>query len=194
MRDSGTVREAIERHHSESGIAPDGGISDRWVVIRLGRIPMPFLNTAARRRALALHDVNHLLAGVGTGNVGEAEISAWELASGGCGPYVTAWALDLAGMLLGMVWPIHVMQAFASGRTMKNAYTFGVDQVLDMDLTELRQVLSRPGGRSISSVVGSVALFIGYLVLAVPVGAAFLIMVIFLLPIWAFTKDEIAAT
>jgi len=77
---------------------------------------------------------------------------------------------------------------------MKNAYTFGVDQVLDMDLTELRQVLSRPGGRSISSVVRSVALFIGYLVLAVPVGAAFLIMVIFLLPIWAFTKDEIAAT
>jgi hypothetical protein len=193
MRDSGTVREAIERHHSESGIAPDGGISDRWVVIRVGRIPMPFFNTAARRRALALHDANHLVAGVGTGNVGEAEISAWELASGGCGLYFAAWALDLAGMLLGMVWPIHVIRAFATGRTMKNVYKCDVDWVLGMDLTELRQVLARPGRSSVSSVVGSVALFVGYLILAIPVGAAFLIMVTFSLPIWAFTKDRIAA-
>jgi hypothetical protein len=162
MRESGTVREVIERHHAESGIAADGGLSDRWVVIRLGRIPMPFLNTSARRRALALHDVNHLVAGVGTGNVGEAEISAWELASGGCGHYVAAWALDLAGMLLGMVWPIRVIRAFAAGRMMRNAYAFDVDEVLGMDLMELRHVLTRPEGSGHSSVVGSVALFIGY--------------------------------
>ncbi len=188
-----TVREVIERHRAESGIAADGGLSDRWVVIRLGRIPMPFLNTSARRRALALHDVNHLVAGVGTGNVGEAEISAWELASGGCGQYAAAWALDLAGMLLGLVWPIHVIRAFAAGRMMRNAYAFDVDEVLDMDLMELRRVLTRPQRSGFSSVVGSVSLFMGCLILAIPVGAVFLLVAILSLPIWALTKDVVTA-
>jgi hypothetical protein len=188
--ESGTVREVIERHRMESGIAADGGASDRWVVLRLGRIPMPFPNTSARRKALALHDVNHLVAGVSAGNVGEAEISAWELASGGCGKYLAAWALDLAGMLMGLVWPIHVIGAFAAGRTMRNAYAFDVDEVLDMDLAELRQVLTRPDQSGLSSIAGSVALFIGCLILAIPAGAAFLFMVVLSLPIWALTKDE----
>lgn len=194
VHEGGTVREAIEHHHAESGIAADGGVSDRWVVIRLGRIPMPFLNTSARRKALKLHDVNHLVAGVGTGNVGEAEISAWELASGGCGQYLAAWALDLAGMLLGMVWPIHVIRAFAAGRSMCNAYSLEVDDVLDMDLMELPRVLTRREKSGPLSVVGSVALFIGYLILAIPIGAAFLFMVILSLPIWALTKDEVTGT
>jgi hypothetical protein len=185
----GSVREAIQRHRSESGMDADGGISDRWVVLRIGRIPMPFLNTAARRKALSLHDVNHLVAGTGEGNVGEAEISAWELASGGCGKYAAAWTLDLAGMLLGMVWPVHVIKAFTAGRTMRNVYNLDLDQILDLDLEELRQMLRRPDDRNLASILRSVGLFIGYLVLAVPAGALFLLMVIISLPAWALTKD-----
>jgi hypothetical protein len=190
MTKSGTVREVIDRHRMESGVAPDGGASDRWVVLRFGRVPAPFPNTSARRKVLALHDVNHLVSGVSSGNVGEAEISAWELASGGCGQYLAAWALDLAGMLMGLVWPIHVIRAFAAGRTMRNAYAFDVDELLDKDLAELRQVLTRSDRSGLSSNIVSVALFIGYLILAVPVGAAFIVMVILSLPIWALTKDE----
>ena len=59
-----------------------------------------------------------------------------------------------------------------------------------MDLAKLRQVLTRPDRSYFSSIVGSAALFIGCLILAVPVGAAFLFMVILSLPIWALTKDE----
>lgn len=190
MNESGTVREVIERHRLESGIAADGGASDRWVVLRIGRIPLPFPNTSARRKVIAFHDVNHLVAGVGTGNVGEAEISAWELASGGCGKYLAAWGLDLAGMLMGFVWPVHFLRAFSAGRTMRNAYAFDTDEVLDMDLAELRQVLTRPDRSGLSSIVGSAALFIGCLIVAIPVGAVFLLMVIISLPIWALTKDE----
>jgi hypothetical protein len=189
MDDGGTVREVIERHRTESGMAADGGVSDRWVVLRLGRIPMPFLNTSARRKALTAHDVNHLVAGVSTGNAGEAEISAWELASGGCGTYPAAWMLDLAGMLLGMVWPIKVMKAFAAGRRMMNAYAYDIDEVLAMNTVELRQNLTRPDGSTSSSTIRSVAMFIGYLLLAIPVGAAFLLFVILSLPVWTFTRD-----
>ena len=189
MDGGGTVREIIERHRTESGMAANGGVSDRWVVLRVGRIPMPFLNTSARRKALAAHDVNHMVAGVSTGNVGEAEISAWELASEGCGKYPAAWMLDLAGMLLGMVWAIRVTKAFAAGRRMKNAYAFDIDEVLAMSMMELRQNLTRPDGSTSSSTGGSVALFIGYLLLAIPVSAVFLLIVILSLPVWTFTKE-----
>jgi hypothetical protein len=184
------LREVLERHRADLGMPADGGLSDRWVVRRLGPVPLPFVNTSARRRALVLRDVNHLVAGVGAGNVGEAEISTWDLASGGRQKHLAAWTLDLAGMLLGMVGPIHVMRAFAAGRTMSNAYTFDVDEVLDLELWELRRILTRPAKRGVSSMLRSVALFIGYLVLAVPIGGLFLLMVVLSLPIWMVTKDE----
>jgi hypothetical protein len=180
----------MEQHRTASGTSADGGISDRWVVIRLGRIPMPFPNTAARRRALVLHDVNHLLGGFGNGNVGEAEVSAWELASGGCGKYLAAWALDLAGMLLGMVWPAQVVRAFAAGRRTGNAYQFDIDEILDIDLEELCEVLTRDDENTFTTSVGSVALFIVLLILAIPVSAVFLVAVILSLPVWALTKDR----
>ncbi len=180
----------MAQHRTAAGIPADGGISDRWVVIRLGPIPMPFLNTSARRRALALHDVNHLVAGYGSGNAGEAEISAWELASGGCGRYLAAWALDLAGMLLGMVWPVRVVKAFASGRRMRNAYQYQIGVMVGMDLAGLRETLTREGGNSPSTLIGSAVLFILLLILAVPVGTVFLVAVILSLPVWALTKDE----
>ena len=189
MHEIGTIGELMERHRRGSGPSTDGGVSDRWVVIRLGRIPMPFLNTSARRRALALHDVNHLLAGYGTGNIGEAEISAWELASGGCGPYPAAWALDLAGMLLGMVRPLRVMKAFAAGRRMRNAYGCEIGEIMDVDLAALRRVLVRSSPSPLPTFVGSGVLFLAFLILALPLGAAFLVTVILSLPIWAFTKD-----
>jgi hypothetical protein len=189
MDDGGTVREAIEHHRVASGIAADGGYSDRWVVLRVGRFPMPFLNTPARRKALLAHDVNHLIAGIGAGNVGEAEISAWELASGGCGRFVAAWMLDLVGMLLGLIWPVKVTSAFASGRTMSNAYALDMDTILAMTVTELRQTLTESKVATSSSMAGSVALFVGYLLLAIPVGAVFLLMVILSLPVWVVTKE-----
>ena len=55
---------------------------------------------------------------------------------------------------------------------------------------ELRKVLTRAERSGLSSTIGSAALFIAYLILAIPVGAAFVFMVILSLPIWALTKDE----
>jgi uncharacterized RDD family membrane protein YckC len=71
---------------------------------------------------------------------------------------------------------------------MRNLYAFDPDQVRAMNLAELRQALTRPGGRGLSSL----AVFTGYLILAVPVGAAFFIMVLVSLPVWALTQDPIA--
>ncbi len=73
---------------------------------------------------------------------------------------------------------------------MRNAYAFDAEEILDIDLSELRKVLTRAERSGLSSIIGTAALFIAYLILAIPVGAAFVIMVILSLPIWALTKDE----
>ena len=51
---------------------------------------------------MRLHDLHHIATGYDTSWTGEAEIAAWELASG-CRGYVAAWVLDLASIPLGLV-------------------------------------------------------------------------------------------
>jgi hypothetical protein len=180
----------LQGQRAESGIAPNGGTDDRWVVVRLGRVPMPFPNTRARRRALDLHDVNHLLAGFHTDNVGEGEISAWELGSGGCGRYLTAWVLDLAGLLLILVWPQRISRAFRLGRLTKNVYGFDIEVVSGMKLGELRRNLTREPLSAPLSFISDMAWLGIMLIAAIPAGAALLLLVILTTPIWAVTKQS----
>ena len=76
-------------------------------------------------------------------------ISAWKLASGGCRKYIAAWAFDLAGTLFGLVWPIHVIKAFAAGRTIRNANAFDVDELWTWTL--------RSSGRSLPDLTAKIA-------------------------------------
>jgi hypothetical protein len=116
-----TVAGALAAHLSRSGLPPDGGDSERFAVVKMGPIPFAIPNTRARKRAVRLHDLNHLFSGYGTDLGGESEISAWELASGGCGHYAVAWSLDLAGLLLGLVaYPRRTWAALSAGRTVRN--------------------------------------------------------------------------
>jgi hypothetical protein len=76
-----TLREARARCFRENGIDEDGGYARKWVK-KLGPVPVLFPNTSGRRAALLPHDLHHVATGYGTTLVGEAEIGAWELASG----------------------------------------------------------------------------------------------------------------
>ena len=70
-------------------------------------------------------------------------------------------------------------KGFASGRTITNADAFDIATI----------TLTRTERRISSSMAGSVALFIRYLLLATPVGAVFLCVAILSLPVWTLTKD-----
>ena len=82
---SQTMAEALAVHLAASGLPPDGGDTERFVVVKLALVPYPIPNTAARKRAVKIHDLDHLVTGYATDRVGELEIAAWELASGGAG-------------------------------------------------------------------------------------------------------------
>jgi len=122
-----TLAEARARYFRESGIEEDGGYARNWVRIKIGPVPIVFPNTEGRRAALLPHDLHHVATGYDTTLIGEAEIGAWELASG-CRHYYAAWTLNLGAFLTGLVLaPRRVGRAFLRGRRSTNLYHLGID-------------------------------------------------------------------
>lgn len=139
-----TVRDGRARYFESGGIPADGGYSAAWVKLKAGPIPFGFPNSAGRRRAVKLHDLHHVLTGYDTTWTGEAEISAWEIASG-CGPYTVAWFINLGGLFVGLlVNPRRTRHAFLRGRGAHNLYhgePFS-EAILDEKLGDIRARLA----------------------------------------------------
>lgn len=101
----------------------DGGYNDRWARVKLGPILVAFPNTPARRRAIPLHDLHHVLTGYSASLAGETEMGAWEIASG-CGDNYASWLLNLGAFAAGLaINPGAVYRAFVRGRQSRNLYT-----------------------------------------------------------------------
>lgn len=138
-----TVRLMKRAAFEQAGIPEDGGDSSPWVDFKLGPIPMPFPNTDARRAAVKLHDVHHVLTGYRMDIIGEFEISAWEIAAG-CGRFPVAWFLNLMGLTLGLVVsPRRVSRAFWRGARSSTLYREPrlLERVLDLEPDEARSVV-----------------------------------------------------
>lgn len=137
-----SVREARALYFAENGFG-DGGYDDRFVVLRAFGVPvLAFPNTQQRVRSVRIHDVHHVLTGYATSWRGEAEIGAWELASG-CRDHLAAWVLNLGAALVGLaIAPRAVLRAFRRGRATRNLYDREWnDALLDPSVGELRQEL-----------------------------------------------------
>jgi hypothetical protein len=116
-----TVREARARYFAANGFG-EGGYDARWVKLQAGPLPLYFPNTAARVAAVRFHDLHHVVTGYDTTWTGEAEIGAWEVASG-CARHYVAWLLNLQAMAIGLVMhPQAVFRAFVRGRHSANLY------------------------------------------------------------------------
>jgi len=117
-----TLEAARARYFEANGFPLDGGYDSKWVDFELGPIPMPFPNTEARRRAVKVHDLHHVLTGYQTDIFGEGEISAWELAAG-CKGAVAAWILNAGGMAFGvLIAPKRTWRAWLRGRSSRSLY------------------------------------------------------------------------
>lgn len=122
-----SLRQARAQYFRQNGLPEDGGYGQKWVKIKLGPVPILFPNTAGRQAALLPHDLHHIATGYDTTLVGEAEIGAWELASG-CRRYYAAWILNMSAVAIGLFFaPRRVGRAFRRGRRCTNLYHLGVD-------------------------------------------------------------------
>ncbi|HYC61969.1 MAG TPA: hypothetical protein VEK79_20630 [Thermoanaerobaculia bacterium] len=125
-----TIRDSRARYFERSGFAPDGGYADQWVKLKIGRAFIAFPNTAARVRSVKLHDIHHVLTEYDTSWVGEAEIGAWEVASG-CADHYPAWVLNFGAMAIGLlIAPRRMLRAFRRGWRKPNLYRREFDEAL----------------------------------------------------------------
>lgn len=133
--------EARTAYFRDNGFGDDGGYSNRWVTVYLFGLPVVFPNSQSRRRAVVYHDLHHILTGYQTNNLGEAEISAWELGSG-CSTYWFAIMINTFGLSLGMFKsPSRVFRAFLRGRSVRNLYGRPVEPLLSQDVESVRTEL-----------------------------------------------------
>ncbi len=137
------MRACRAEYFARAGFAADGGYSDKWVKLKIGRFSVAFPNTASRVRSVKLHDLHHVLTEYETTWSGEAEIGAWEIASG-CGRHYPAWLLNFGAVAIGMlIAPVRTLRAFMHGRRSRNLYRRQFEEsLLDRTVGEMREELS----------------------------------------------------
>jgi hypothetical protein len=114
--DTMTLGEARSLFFARSGLGEDGGYHARWVRVETKPFPVYFPNTTSRVEAAKLHDLHHIANEYATDWAGEAEIAAWEIASG-CGHHLWAWFLNLGAFTVGiLLFPRRLSDAFIRGR------------------------------------------------------------------------------
>jgi hypothetical protein len=146
MDDTMTLGAARAAYYERNHFGADGGDSLDWVPVKMLGITFKIPNSEGRRRAVRFHDLHHVLTGYQTDFRGEAEIGAWELASG-CLRWPAATVLNLFALAIGIVLaPGRMARAWARGRHTRNLYREpGVDHLLPRPVGEMRTRLGLEG-------------------------------------------------
>jgi len=139
---STTMETARADYYRINGFGDDGGDSLDWVPLKIWRFTIKIPNSQARKKAVKIHDLHHVLTGYQTNLRGESEIAAWELASG-CRRMPAAFVLNVFALAIGaLIAPRMVLRAWARGRATKNLYSHDtVDALLPQGVSSVRSSL-----------------------------------------------------
>ena len=139
-----TTREALSEYFEREGIKTDDQnfeewLRDNWLRMNLFGHRIPVKPLYGFKKALALHDVHHLLTGYDTTWTGEFQVTAWEVGSGGCAPHILFWLKLVFTSLLGLVlMPTASWYAFARGRNQRNLFRCDFRELLAREVDDLR--------------------------------------------------------
>lgn len=138
-----SLGEARKLYFELNGFGADGGYTERWIKVKVWRLPVWLPNTEGRRKAVRLHDLHHIVTEYPTTWRGEAEISAWEVGGGGLRRYYAGWLLDLMNIAQGLlINPRGLYRAFMRGRASSNLYALEfTDEMLAHSVGEFRRRL-----------------------------------------------------
>lgn len=135
-----TVREGRDRYLAANSLSLDS-YDERGFPVYVGRWAVRLPNPGL----LHLHDLHHVVTGYGTGLVGEAEISAYELRAG-CRSFIVH-VLCFGAILVAMfVAPRRVLRAWRRARGARTLYYTDIpyETLLDMSVADLRRRLNLP--------------------------------------------------
>ncbi len=146
---AGTLREALIAHLTEKGIRssddpPEKLYRDDWFRFYVAHRSFRLVKLGTALRSVAVHDAHHLITGYGTDMRGEAELTAWELASGGCGRHWVMWIDRLFAIpILVPFYPRASLRAIRRGLKERNLYRVDFEEALSADFDEVRRHVVR---------------------------------------------------
>ena len=135
-----SVKEALGQLFQRFGFNDDA-YTAKWFALYVGKFPIYLPNIPSRVKVARFHDIHHVLTGYPANWHGEAEIGAWELATG-CRTSFVAWFLNSGGVFVGLfICPRAVFKAFRRGwRSRTNLYhDFEYDSLLTQTVRNLRE-------------------------------------------------------
>lgn len=139
------IKDALDELFTRFGIPADAYTAKKFV-IGVGKLPIHVPNIPARVKIARYHDIHHIITGYSANWRGEAEIGAWELATG-CRKSFVAWFLNSGAVMVGLfMYPKAVLKAFKRGRnTRTNLYhDFEYESLLNMTIKEVRNTIGLP--------------------------------------------------
>jgi len=134
-----SLREARDLYLEVNGFSADSYTAPTFSFAMLGRTwTLP--NSKARKRAIPLHDLHHVITGYNTDLRGEAEIGAWEIGAG-CTNLFLYWINGNAVLFGGPLAPLRVWRAFRRGLKCRSLYKLGLDyeQLMEMSLEQAQR-------------------------------------------------------
>ncbi len=148
-----TLREALRDHLTRKGIRSSEDpaeklYKDDWFRFYVGHRSFRILKLGSAIRSVAVHDAHHLITGYGTDVRGEAELTGWELASGGCGRHWVMWIDRLIAIpMLMLFYPLPSLRAIQRGLKERNLYRVDFERALTTEFDEVRRQVTEASKR-----------------------------------------------
>lgn len=144
------IREALQVYFSKYHFT-NGGYHLKWFTLKIGPMSIPLPNIKARVDAVKIHDIHHLATEYPATLRGEAEIGAWEIASG-CGGYSAAWVLNFGSFFYGLFFfPKALLRAFLRGSVCKTSLYYNTvydEALLCRTIGEIREHIGLDSGKN----------------------------------------------
>ena len=133
----------VARKLAKKGDSREDWYAGYWFYTTIFGMTVPLFPRIGFRQGLPAHDTHHMLNGYATDWMGECETAAWELASGGCGRHLAYWIDRLFFVAIAFaIAPIRSTRAWRRGWGQRNLYRLDPDQLLAMDLVDVRRYIT----------------------------------------------------
>ncbi len=137
------IKEALQLYFSKYHFE-NGGYHLKHFKIKVGPVFITLPNWGDRVATAKLHDIHHVLTEYPATLKGEAEIGAWEVASG-CDKYYVAWFFNLGAFFYGLFcFPKSLFKAFMRAKRCRTNLYHGTvydEQLLNKTVGELRETI-----------------------------------------------------
>ena len=144
------VHELLEHHINDLNLCPGATTyaqwkTKPWLEAVIYNRTIPIFPMRPIRDALSIHDIHHILTGYETTLKGEAELAAWELASGGCHLNIIFWIDRISLVFIGLVThPRATLRAAKFGLHHRNLFRFSMRVLEHRDVDAIKnQILKR---------------------------------------------------